>query len=143
MTLDQRRQSLLSSVGGAVAQSVPSFISTDRSPRDRTAVRWVHLGTATGGRLSQPQKHGEVSGSKLIRRAHGFGPLLLGQLLGQPRSGPRCIEGYSWQCQDAPLCVRLRQQFLPMELDWFHNSDGDQHDPNPFRRATASIISVF
>ena len=41
MTLDQRRQSLLSSVGGAVAQSVPSFISTDRSPQDRTAVRSV------------------------------------------------------------------------------------------------------
>ena len=48
--------------------------------------------------LSQPQQHGEVSGSKLIRRPHGFGPLRLGQ----PRSGPRCIEGYWWQCQDAP-----------------------------------------
>ena len=37
-------------------------------------------------------------GSKLVRRPHGFGPLRLGQ----PRSGPRCIEGYWWQCQDAP-----------------------------------------
>ena len=100
MTLDRRRQSLLSSVGGAVAQSVPSFISTDRSPRDRTAVRWVHLSTATGARQSQPQQHGEVSGSKLIRRRHGFGPLRLGQ----PRSGPRCIEGYSWQCPCALGC---------------------------------------
>ena len=47
----------------------------------------VHLGTAIGARLSQqlsqPQQRGEVSGSKLIRRPHGFWPLRLGQ----PRSG--------------------------------------------------------
>ena len=40
-------------------------------------------GPALSQQLSQPQQHREVSGSKLIRRPHGFWPLRLGQ----PRSG--------------------------------------------------------
>ena len=39
----------------------------------------MHLHTATGARLSQRQQHGEVSGSKRVRRPHGFGALRLGQ----------------------------------------------------------------
>ena len=71
----------------------------------RRKVTGVHLGAATGARLSQqlsqPQQHGEVSGSKLIRRPHGFGPLRLGQ----PRSALPALTGYGERIPTPYLCA--------------------------------------